>query len=96
MTTPRAACGPTVDIVRTEGVRVARCPCGTLHVTLHKSGVTMQLSSEYFGEVAQALSLARTILTEPEQSVAPQDEPEASGGFVTMIPAAFKKSPNSN
>ncbi|MBI5537355.1 MAG: hypothetical protein HY898_31825 [Deltaproteobacteria bacterium] len=94
MSDSKPACGPPVDVVKTDGVRVARCPCGTLHVTFQRTGVTMQLSAEYFNEVVQALSLSKTILE-------PQDEPNVrvihapvSRGFVTIETPGFKKPSN--
>jgi hypothetical protein len=95
MKTPKPECGPTVDIVRTEGVRVARCPCGTVHLTFLRTGVTVQLSAEYFGEVAQALSFSRSIVEAPAE---PQSrgatQAASSGGFMTVIPDACKKPSN--
>jgi hypothetical protein len=94
MSDSKPACGPPVDVVKTDGVRVARCPCGTLHVTFQRTGVTLQFAPEYFAEVVQALSLSKTILE-------PQDEPNVrvvqtpvSRGFVTIESSGFKKPSN--
>jgi len=54
----KAACGPHTTIVNTEGVRIARCPCGTFHVTLVASGVTVQLSGEKLAELGRAIGVA--------------------------------------
>jgi hypothetical protein len=54
----KATCGPQTTIVNTEGVRIARCPCGTFHVTLVQSGVTVQLSAEKLGELGRAINVA--------------------------------------
>jgi hypothetical protein len=54
----KAACGPHTTIVNTEGVRIARCPCGTFHVTLVQSGVTVQMSTEKLAELGRAINVA--------------------------------------
>ena len=54
----KASCGPHTTIVNTEGVRIAKCPCGTFHVTLVQSGVTVQLSAEKLGELGRAIAVA--------------------------------------
>jgi hypothetical protein len=54
----KPACGPQTTIVNTEGVRIARCPCGTFHVTLVSSGVTVQLSAERLAELGRAIGVA--------------------------------------
>lgn len=92
MSNPRSACGPQVEIVKTEGVRVARCPCGTLHVTFARNGVTMQFAPEHFAEIAQAMNLAKTIVEAPQEE-RPQPVQPASG-FVTIVSPMFKKPSN--
>lgn len=54
----KASCGPHTTIVNTAGVRIAQCPCGTFHVTLVQSGVTVQLSAEKLAELGRAISVA--------------------------------------
>lgn len=54
----KTACGPHTTIVNTEGVRIAKCPCGTFHVTLMQSGVTVQLSAEKLAELGRAINVA--------------------------------------
>ena len=54
----KASCGPHTTIVNTEGVRIARCPCGTFHVTLVQSGVTVQLSADKLAELGRAINVA--------------------------------------
>jgi len=51
-------CGPHTVVVNTEAVRIARCPCGTFHVTLVPSGVTVQLSAERLAELGRAIAVA--------------------------------------
>ncbi len=45
-------------IVNTDGVRVAKCPCGTFHVTLVQSGVTLQLDADRLAELGRAIGVA--------------------------------------
>ncbi len=95
MDTPRAACGPHAEIVRTEGIRISRCPCGMVHVHFAHNGLTVQLSPEHFAEAAQAMSLGRSLLSgdaaRPVQSTVGQPAP---GRFVTIATYDPKKSPN--
>jgi hypothetical protein len=94
MSDSKPACGPHVELVKTDGVRVARCPCGTMHVTFQRTGVTMQFAAEYFAEVGQALSLSKTIL-EPHASPSVRPAPTpVSGRFVTIETPGFKKPTN--
>ncbi|CAN5553897.1 hypothetical protein BH09MYX1_BH09MYX1_40470 [soil metagenome] len=51
-------CGPQTVVVNTEGLRLAKCPCGTFHVTLVASGVTLQLSAERLAELGRAIAVA--------------------------------------
>jgi len=96
MDRPQAACGPHAEIVRTDALRISRCPCGTVHVHFAHNGLTVQLSPEHFAEAAQAMSLARSLLsgdaaTRPLQGRV--DHP-APGRFVTVATYDPKKSPN--
>ena len=94
MSDSKPACGPHEEIVRTEAVRITRCACGTIHLTLQRSGVTVQLASEQFGEVVQALTLARTILEPREQSNSRAQATPALGRFVTIESPGMKKPSN--
>lgn len=51
-------CGPQTVVVNTDGLRLAKCPCGTFHVTLVASGVTVQLSEERLAELGRAIGVA--------------------------------------
>lgn len=93
MSEPRTACGPHVEVVRTEGFRIARCPCGTLHLTFQRSGVTLQVSPEYFNEIVQALALAKTIV-EPAPPVHRAVPSPVTGTFVSIATPGFKKPSN--
>lgn len=51
-------CGTHTELVSNNAVRVTRCACGTVHVTLLASGVTMRMSAEAFRGVAAGLKVA--------------------------------------
>jgi hypothetical protein len=55
---PKPACGPHVELASNDAVRVTRCPCGTVHLTLQASGVTVRMSSEALRGVLGGLKLA--------------------------------------
>ncbi|HEY1955285.1 MAG TPA: hypothetical protein VGH28_06725 [Polyangiaceae bacterium] len=63
----KASCGPHTIVVNTETVRIARCPCGTFHVTLVSSGVTVQLSPERLADLGRAIAVAT-----PQQDATPR------------------------
>ena len=95
MDRPKPACGPHAEIVRTEGIRISRCPCGTVHVNFVHNGLTVQLSPEHFTEAAQAMSLARSLLAgDPARPLQGRVDPPAPGRFVTVVAYDPKKSPN--
>jgi hypothetical protein len=92
----KAPCGPHAEIVRTEGIRIGRCPCGTLHVHFTHKGLTVQLSPEHFAEATQAMSLARSLLAGDTAARPLQGRVDAPapGRFVTIATYDPKKSPN--
>ena len=51
-------CGPHTELVSNNTVRVTRCPCGTVHVTMITSGVTVRMNAETFRNVAAGMKLA--------------------------------------
>jgi hypothetical protein len=55
---PASNCGPHTELVSSNTVRVTRCNCGTVHVTMIASGVTVRMNAETFRNVASALKLA--------------------------------------
>lgn len=57
-------CGPQTELLSNETVRVTRCGCGTVHVTLIRSGVTVRMPSEAFRSVASGLKAAADRLDE--------------------------------
>ncbi len=48
-------CGPHSELVSNNMVRVTRCACGTVHMTIVASGVTVRMSAETFRGVAAGL-----------------------------------------
>ena len=43
---PEKSCGPHVDLASNDAIRITRCSCGTVHVTLLGSGVTVRMNAE--------------------------------------------------
>lgn len=61
----KSSCGEHVEFVSNDAVRVTRCSCGTMHVTLVASGVTVQMTPELMRNVASGLRAAEGKLGEP-------------------------------
>jgi len=40
------SCGEHVTLANNDAVRITRCPCGTVHLTVLESGVTVQIDDE--------------------------------------------------
>ena len=55
---PASNCGPHTELVSNNSVRVTRCSCGTVHVTMIASGVTVRMNAETFRTVASGLKVA--------------------------------------
>ena len=55
---PASNCGPHTELVSNNTVRVTRCSCGTVHVTMITSGVTVRMNAETFRNMASGLKLA--------------------------------------
>jgi hypothetical protein len=97
-TRPKPPCGPHVDVAKNDGARIARCPCGTVHVHMLRSGVSVQLDANAFGEIADAVRTAHEALdgnvrARPERSGQTEHAHDASesprlprgrGEFVTV------------
>ena len=105
----KPACGPSVDVAKNDGARVARCPCGTLHVHILRSGVSVQLGAEAFAEVADAIAFAHRALERRTPSLARAEHdaqgrsaastlPRGRGEFVTVqiTPTSPGKKPSMN
>ena len=63
MASPRQ-CGPHTELLSNDVVRVTRCPCGTVHVTLMRSAVTVRMPAEAFRGIASGLKAAAERLDE--------------------------------
>ncbi len=48
-------CGQHTEIASNNAVRVTRCSCGTVHVTMVANGVTVRMSAEAFRNAATGL-----------------------------------------
>ncbi len=42
------SCGPHTELTSNATLRVSRCACGTVHVTLLTNGVTVRMSADSF------------------------------------------------
>lgn len=51
-------CGPHTELVNNGTVRVTRCGCGTVHMTIAPSGVTVRLSAEHFRLLSGGVRMA--------------------------------------
>jgi hypothetical protein len=40
------ACGKHVELASDEHVRITQCPCGTVHLTMIRNGVTLRMNEE--------------------------------------------------
>jgi hypothetical protein len=93
-----STCGPHTEIVKTEGMRITRCTCGTIHVTFVRNGLTVQLGAAQFAEAAQALALAKTVMSGGEPVPHPVSQPvmrpATPTGFITLPPFDPKKPSN--
>ena len=61
---PSKQCGPHTELCSNDALRVSRCTCGTVHLTLIASGVTLRLSAEQLRGVAAGLKMALERLDE--------------------------------
>ncbi len=62
---PSKPCGQHSELVSTDAVRVTRCTCGTVHVTLNASGVTVRLSTDQLRSAVKGLEGAIAKLDQP-------------------------------
>jgi hypothetical protein len=54
----KSSCGPQKEILSNDTIRVTRCTCGILHVTLIAPGVTIQMKADAFRNTAAGLQAA--------------------------------------
>lgn len=52
------ACGPHTDLASNDAVKITRCTCGTVHVTLVSSGVTVRMSADVLKNATIGLKAA--------------------------------------
>lgn len=57
-------CGSHTELTSNDAVRVTRCACGTVHVTLLRSGVTVRMPADAFRSIASGLKAAAERLDE--------------------------------
>jgi hypothetical protein len=63
----KSACGPQTELMSNNAVRVTRCSCGTVHVTLVASGVTVRMQADTFRNVVAGLHGAVDKLESPAE-----------------------------
>lgn len=51
-------CGSHTELVANNAIRVTRCACGTVHMTLIASGVTLRMSLDAFRAAAAGMKSA--------------------------------------
>jgi hypothetical protein len=90
----KPTCGPHTELVKTEGIRITRCPCGTMHVSFARNGVTIQLGADQFAEVAQAMALTKTVMAGQGAEACNPATPIGAGRFITLLPLEPKKPSN--
>jgi len=66
----KSTCGQHIELLSNNAVRVTRCTCGTVHVTLVASGVTVRMPADTFRNVAAGLHFAADKLEEPAEITA--------------------------
>ena len=54
-----------------EAARISQCPCGTVHVLIRTSGLTVQLTEQRFQQVGLAVMGAVSALGSKSQGTAP-------------------------
>jgi len=69
MANDRGSCGSHEELARTTSFRLTRCACGTVHLHMSKSGVTVQLSDTQLAELVNATTAAarkvETVVVDP-------------------------------
>ncbi len=51
-------CGPHSELAKTTQFRITQCPCGTVHMHVSRSGVTLQLERECIAELVNVATAA--------------------------------------
>ena len=55
-------CGVHTELSTSPAAKITRCGCGTVHLHILRSGVTLQLSAEQFAEVSATVAGAHDAL----------------------------------
>jgi len=55
---PSKPCGQHTELASNNSVRVTKCTCGTVHITLLASGVTVRMSADALRGTASGLRAA--------------------------------------
>ena len=58
MSEPKPRCGAQTELVRSRAARISRCACGTIHLHLPASQVTLHLDRPAFDELARTVQNA--------------------------------------
>ncbi len=61
----RPPCGKHRTLAENDGARVSQCPCGSVHVLVKGSGVSVQLKEEPFQKLGLAIMGAVAALGSP-------------------------------
>lgn len=71
---PRSSkCGPHVELVSNDAVRVMRCTCGTVHVHVHANGVSLRMNTDSLRHLANALGAASRLVDMVDGASTPSD-----------------------
>ncbi len=58
-------CGEHTELSSNSAVRITRCTCGTVHVTMHQNGVTVRMSPDALRNTWAGLKAAIDRMDEP-------------------------------
>ena len=67
-------CGPQTELSTNAAAKITRCGCGTIHLHIVRSGITLQLSTEHFAELSATVAGAHDALKMFE-GVSSEDNP---------------------
>ncbi len=73
MSQPSRSCGKHHTLADNLGARVTQCACGTVHVLVKSSGVTLQLSEERFQQLGLAVMGAVSAIGSRSTTPAPNN-----------------------
>ncbi len=64
----RKPCGRHSQLASNDAAKITQCPCGTVHLHLSASGVSLRLSEEALKNVTRAMMTALDKVEEAEQA----------------------------